>query len=160
MEKMPSARQAKNLSHELQDRAIDYGRPSFVTANPRGEPRELLRQFHFNYPFCPVNASPRLAIMYALDGTTDIDVDLPDGTILVSFTHAGPAGYVVQVSFDGTIAGAFAPNVPFAGIILNPPPAIGYMCYPNKQLKIRGSAASFLSIIPYISTEPAGMNSR
>ena len=150
--------QARALAEKIEDRAIDFGRPSVVTQNPRGEPRELLKQFHFNYPFFPIAPSPRLSQMFALDNTAQIDVTLPDGTIWVSFAHGGPAGYIVHVSFDGTIPAAYTPQVPNPGIICNPPSNMGYLVYPNKQLAIRGSAASFISVIPYISTEPAGFS--
>lgn len=155
-----TADDAQKLVEEQRNRAVDFGRPSYVTANPRGEPRELLKQFHFNYPFMPVIPVPRLAQVLGTGVDTPHEFTLPDGTIWVmlsAFTPNG-AGLNALWSFDG-IPPTFASLV--AGVldraVLNPPDNIAYLVYPSKQLQVRTNVAAIACVTPYISTDQAAI---
>lgn len=154
-----TAADGKRLVGELQDRSVDYGRPAFVTTNPRGEPRDMLKQFHFNYPFFPVIPVPRSAIVMACAPDSVVEFTIPDGTIWVTLSAARNNTVNTIWSFDG-IPPVFADllaaaGTPFSGV-LNPPNDVAYLIYPGKQIMARTDTAGFVCITPYISTDAAG----
>lgn len=146
--------QAREMQEAVTDRAIDLGRPSYVTASPRGEPRELLKNFHFNYPFAAVIPMPRLALGIRFNNTP-VEIDLPDGTILF---HVFGGGGIFAIG-DGIIPdlAALTQDTPTAGICFNPAPEIAFMCYGNRKLYARGIAGAYASIVPYISSDAAAL---
>lgn len=153
-----SVERARKIVEKNTDATIDRARPAFVTAVPRGEPRELLRNFHFNYPFMPVIPAPRLAQVIGTGVDTPHEFTLPDGTIWVMLSCYNPNGAGINAlwSFDG-IPPTFASLV--AGIadkaVLNPPNNVAFLIYPSKQLQVRTNAAAIACVTPYIATDQA-----
>lgn len=150
---------ARALVEKNADATIDRARPGNVMGAPRGEPRELLRGFHFNYPFLPVIPAPRLAQVIATGADTPHEFTLPDGTIWVMLSAYNPDGAGINAlwSFDGippTFAAMAVVNT-LERAVLNPPNNIAFLVYPSKQLQVRTNVAAIACVTPYISTDQA-----